>query len=83
MALVKCSECGKEISSNAESCPNCGNPMRGQSSDVQGGVRCALRARFTSHQLLQVLGVAHVPLGNVKLGNVRNATEFCTALAVS
>jgi hypothetical protein len=28
MALVKCTECGKEISSNAEACPNCGNPTR-------------------------------------------------------
>jgi len=27
MALIKCSECGKEISSSAESCPNCGHPM--------------------------------------------------------
>lgn len=26
MALVKCSECGKEISNNAEVCPNCGCP---------------------------------------------------------
>lgn len=24
MALIKCKECGKEISSQAESCPNCG-----------------------------------------------------------
>jgi predicted nucleic acid-binding Zn ribbon protein len=24
MALVKCPECGKEISSQASSCPNCG-----------------------------------------------------------
>lgn len=28
MALIKCVECGKEISSNAFSCPNCGNPMK-------------------------------------------------------
>jgi hypothetical protein len=27
MALVKCPECGREISSNAASCPQCGNPM--------------------------------------------------------
>jgi hypothetical protein len=40
MALVKCSECGKEISSNAVSCPNCGNPMRAQNRDVQGGTLC-------------------------------------------
>jgi hypothetical protein len=40
MALVKCSECGKEISSNAESCPNCGNPMKGQHSNDEGGTLC-------------------------------------------
>lgn len=27
MALIKCSECGKDVSSNASSCPNCGNPI--------------------------------------------------------
>ena len=28
MALIKCSECGKEISDKANSCPACGNPLR-------------------------------------------------------
>ena len=27
MALIKCKECGKEISDKAKSCPNCGNPI--------------------------------------------------------
>ena len=27
MALIKCSECGKEISDKATSCPKCGNPI--------------------------------------------------------
>lgn len=27
MALIKCSECGKEISDKAKACPNCGFPM--------------------------------------------------------
>lgn len=27
MALVKCPECGKEISSDAKACPNCGHPL--------------------------------------------------------
>ena len=27
MALINCSECGKEISDKAISCPNCGNPI--------------------------------------------------------
>ncbi|TGY91001.1 zinc ribbon domain-containing protein [Petralouisia muris] len=28
MALIKCSECGKEISDKATICPNCGMPLR-------------------------------------------------------
>ena len=27
MALVKCKECGKEISDKAKTCPNCGCPI--------------------------------------------------------
>ena len=27
MALINCSECGKEISNRADKCPNCGNPI--------------------------------------------------------
>lgn len=27
MALIKCSECQKEVSSNAQKCPHCGNPI--------------------------------------------------------
>jgi len=27
MSLIKCSECGKEVSSQAVSCPSCGNPI--------------------------------------------------------
>ena len=27
IALIKCGECGKEVSSQALSCPNCGNPI--------------------------------------------------------
>lgn len=27
MPLIKCPECGKDISSEAKNCPNCGNPL--------------------------------------------------------
>jgi len=27
MALIKCSECGKDVSDKASSCPNCGAPI--------------------------------------------------------
>ena len=32
MALIKCPECGKEISDNAVSCPNCGYPFAKETS---------------------------------------------------
>lgn len=33
MALVKCKECGKEISDQATSCPNCGCPIAKNKND--------------------------------------------------
>lgn len=35
MALIKCPECGKEISSNASACPNCGNPVQKKTVPVR------------------------------------------------
>lgn len=32
MALIKCPECGKEVSDQAASCPNCGTPLNTASS---------------------------------------------------
>ena len=28
MALIKCGECGKEISQKAKTCPSCGDPVK-------------------------------------------------------
>lgn len=33
MALINCSECKKEISDKAESCPNCGAPLKSSKPD--------------------------------------------------
>lgn len=35
MALIKCTECGKEISDKAFACPHCGNPMNPQPQQAQ------------------------------------------------
>lgn len=34
MALIKCAECGNEISDKAAACPNCGAPVAGAASAV-------------------------------------------------
>ncbi|MFH0854507.1 MAG: hypothetical protein V1891_03370 [bacterium] len=31
MALIKCPECGRDVSDKAFTCPYCGNPFKGQS----------------------------------------------------
>lgn len=33
MALIKCPECGKEISDAAKSCPNCGYPLKNEAGE--------------------------------------------------
>lgn len=35
MALLQCSECGKQISDKASACPNCGNPVVQESSQIK------------------------------------------------
>ena len=51
MALKKCKECGKEVSTKAKSCPNCGAQLKG------GGCAASI-ARI----ILFLLALASVPL---------------------
>lgn len=37
MALIKCKECGKEISDQAATCPNCGCPVKSQEPQLNPG----------------------------------------------
>lgn len=47
MPLIKCGDCGKEISSEAENCPNCGKP-----SSIVKDKKIASISRFISSLLL-------------------------------
>ena len=40
MALIKCSECGKEISDTAAVCVNCGAPIKKENTMQSSGVSC-------------------------------------------
>jgi len=37
MALIKCSECSKEVSDKANACPSCGNPIHNQPVNAEEG----------------------------------------------
>lgn len=43
MALIKCKECGKEISSEAVSCPQCGHPIKIKNSTNNKETGCGTR----------------------------------------
>lgn len=40
MAMINCSECGKEISDKAGACPHCGVPIAGRVSDINQCPQC-------------------------------------------
>lgn len=49
MALIKCPECGKQISDNATSCPNCGYSLNTGSygKELGGGIKEGLKGLNT------------------------------------
>ena len=54
MALIKCAECGKEISSKASACPNCGCPIEKETKKVI---------------LTRAVGIASLVKGNIIIDN--------------
>lgn len=60
MALIKCTECDKEISSKAASCPHCGNPMaegvKSSESTSQNGTYCQSCKQYVTPVVTSVGG---------------------------
>lgn len=61
MALIKCPECGKEISDNAKACPNCG---------------CALKSSSSSFALILISCVISALLLLVSFGGLSNSFQY-------
>ena len=75
MALVKCPECGKSISSEAASCPQCGYSLTPVSKRVPVG--WVFRILFGVVVLLSVLVILY-PIGNNKM-SPEGVKEFRSA----
>jgi len=74
MALIKCRECSKEISSIAAACPNCGAPTayhtkakRRNKDNVLGGGFLLVLLGFVSMFFLGVAGGFFVTVGLVMM----------------
>lgn len=97
MALVKCSECGKEISDKASACPNCACPIEKPKKKVRVIKKGALALRcsvFVDNQVVGQLGVGatkyielNIPIGTHYIGvstQVRHEMNtFAPANAIS
>jgi predicted phage tail protein len=55
MALIKCSECGRDISDMAVSCPSCGKPNKGKAVLIEQTSK--------KWKIVQLIGVAFIVIG--------------------
>ena len=66
MALIKCKECGRDVSSNAAACPNCGNPISNViESRAAGATLTTTQATSKKFKGQQVLATLVIGLGVV------------------
>ena len=72
MALIKCPECGREISSKALSCPHCGNPIN---------MRQEIPVNFT--RISKMSGAACkfvIYVDGMIVGQLKNGESFTTSI---
>ena len=57
MALIKCSECGKEVSDKASNCPNCGAPIKEDEiqKEVKAGIRVTKKLAIILIAILSII----------------------------
>lgn len=66
MALIACSECSKEISDKAATCPGCGAPVAAQPAQEPEPV-VTIQATGKSFKGWQAIGVVCVTIGAILL----------------
>ncbi len=72
MALIKCPECGKEISSKAVACPSCGNPI---ASKRQAQPNTIWTTPSTSFGCLTVIGIIIILIMLIMIVSVGEGAE--------
>lgn len=76
MALIKCPECGKQVSDKAGSCPNCGCPIANAPTSIKiralSDDRGVKRTKFTINGRV----VAEIPIGSTTTINITQPTKI-------
>ena len=88
MSLIKCPDCGKEISSHAESCPHCGYPLKKKKDYnvvdpiVTGEFESKTIGAFISSGILTIAGIIVIIMGCVSKGAVTKNAGMIIGLGV-
>lgn len=88
MALISCPECGREVSTRAEACPQCACPLRPAEADLRG-VRTVqqtgkgLKAAMVVWTLVTVAAIGGFMIGMIEDdGTIKLASAGVLVLAV-
>lgn len=76
MALIKCTECGKEFSDRASACPNCGCPIR----DVRQVGQVYTNSNYEDADSNSNVAIASMVLGIISLFTWMSLLGFILAL---
>ncbi len=71
MALIKCTECGHEVSENASSCPNCGSPIEKEIVCSECGEKLGPNDRACPK-----CGCPAIANSNKKTATIKSATDY-------
>lgn len=78
MAMIQCPECGKDISDNAVSCPNCGYQLINTNTQYKKIIPG--RGFGISSMIMGILGAFY---GFLALSNVYTMPEYTKSIAIS
>ena len=72
MALIECTECGKQISDQAATCPGCGAPVRSLANEQRAHEAQLIEQTGKEFKALQLIGFCVLVLGLLVMmsGNV-------------
>lgn len=72
MALIKCSECGKEVSDKAATCPQCGNPLGKENPSTV----VTIQQTYKKWKATKLIGIGLIVIGILSI----NANEVVAGM---
>lgn len=81
MALVKCSECGNEVSKDAATCPKCGHPIKKEKPKKKHGCLVAILSVFIFFGIIAAVIMGTVGQNDLiqkSVSGVSDSSEYIT-----